>query len=152
MKKLMTMFLMSVLLAAGCATSTTAGGKSDAVKHAGASFVVQFATMKYISNVKSPDAQRARAERVIAAVSVARSIADGGAAAAIPDIELAVRDAIDWTKISAADRLLIDNLIMLVRAELVDRFSDGTLRPEQVLAVRDVLTWVESGAAFARAQ
>jgi hypothetical protein len=155
MKHLMLLLAVAALIAgcalsAACSTSMTKGGGS-AVENAGARMVVQYATMKYISGAKGAQAQNARASRVADVASKAQALAQGGAASTIPLIEQAVRDQIDWTKVDMADRLLIDNLITLVRAELEARVSDGGIPADQMLAVREVLGWVVSAASLARA-
>lgn len=119
---------------AGCAT-LKAGDP-------GPKLAIGYATLKYIGE------DVPRAKRVVTAVDRAEALLDRNIAVAVPEIEKAVREQIDFSKLDPADRLLLNMLFDSVRVELEVRLGTGALNPEQLVKVRLVLGWVRDAAGF----
>lgn len=60
-----------------------------------------------------------------------------------------VRDQIRWDRLDVADRLLLDALLIELRAELEARMGDGVLSPEHRTRIETVLDWVEQAVRLA---
>jgi len=144
-----TAMLAGGTLVTGCSTTFA---QPDTVENSAARMTVQYAVMKYIAAAKDASQQQARADRVAAVAGKAIDLVDAGTVSTVPLIEQAVRDQIDWSTISLPDRLLIDNLIVLVRQELLARIRDKAMPADTALAVRQVLSWIESAAMLSGAQ
>ena len=108
-------------------------------KHqASAKLAIQYATIKYI------DGSDDKRERTLKVTANARELAATGAT--LDAIDQAIRDSIDWNKLDDADKLLANALLDIVGEELKARIGEGTLDPDQVLAVEAVLGWIEEAA------
>jgi len=129
-------FVVSLSSMVGCATLKSGDP--------GPKLAVGYATLKYIGE------DVPRAHRVVDAVDRAEALLDGNIAVAVPEIEKAIRQQIDFTKLDAADRLLLNTLFDTVRVELEVRLGTGALNPEQLVQVRVVLGWVKSAAELAQ--
>lgn len=142
----------------GCATAPSNGQGAIASAPASQQLLarasVQYAVGKFIVKEKTPEAQQARIDRLRKITGVAIDLVDSGMATTIPAIEDAVRASIDWTKFDLPDRILIDNLIAVVRLELEARIKPGgdnasALDSTLLLDVREVLGWINQAAALA---
>lgn len=151
---------VGALLAAltACATAPTNGQGAIATSPASqqllARMSVQYAVGKFIVKEKTPEAQQARIDRVRNVTGIAIDLVDKGMATTIPAIEEAVRANIDWSRFDAPDRMLIDNLIAVVRLELEARMkprgdNSPVLDSALLLDVREVLGWINQAAALA---
>lgn len=128
-----------------------AAEQRSAVQQASARLIAQYATMKYIGKAGSEEARRDRAIRVVNVTLHAQGLVDTGITTTIPLIEKAVRDNIDWSRFDLADRMLVDNLIALIRQELEARMGQAgsVLGEEQRIAVSQMLGWVMAAAQIA---
>lgn len=105
---------------------------------ASAKLAIQYATLKYV------DGDADKRDRVLKVTANARELA--ATASTLDALDQAVRDSIDWSKLDDADKLLATNLLDLIREELRARFGDGVLNPDQVVAVKRVLDWIDEAA------
>lgn len=106
--------------------------------------LVTYATSKFISRSSSPSK---RAERVIEIANSAISFLDKDKMP-INQVETLILNKIDWSKLDASDRLLIEALITRVKSEIV---NSNTLDQETVVSASKVLGWIVKGAKIAGA-
>lgn len=109
-----------------------------------AQLLVQQSTLRVIQD------DPARAERVLEITTSIR-----------PDIETdsvelglldaTVREQINWERLSIADAMLLDSLLVEARAQLEMRFGTGLLDPEARESVARVLDWVDNAAELVKA-
>ncbi|BET67170.1 hypothetical protein ASA1KI_20880 [Opitutales bacterium ASA1] len=125
---------LAVFVLTGCSTVSE--------RPAVAQLAVQYATLKVIEN------NPAHAARVAEIAAFVRESAGNQTAPSVALLETAVRAQIDWSRLDAADTLLVDSLVSLVAAELSARLGDGPLAPEHVLVVAQVAGWIERAAAI----
>lgn len=142
--------LLAALTLGGCASMQQTGAALSTAPQS-AKIVVQYAAMKFIEKAGAPSAQQARAARVVDVAGKVQGLIDAGLVSTAPLIEQAVRDSINWSQFSPADRLLVDNLIALVRQELEARIGSAgaPLDSQQLIVVRDLLGWVVAAARLA---
>lgn len=144
--------LVVALSITGCASMQQTGAALTTAPQS-AKIVVQYATMKYIEKAGTYPAQQSRAMRVIDVASRAQIFVEAGTASTVPLLEQAVRDGIDWSRFTPADRLLVDNIITLVRQELEARIgaTDAPIDDRQRIVIRELLGWVIAAANIAAA-
>ena len=104
-----------------------------------AQVAVQYATIKVVQD--HPE----RAARVVEIARTLRTSAEDEAAT-VALLEVLIRAKINWASLDAADRLLVDTLIIGVRQELLNRLGDGVLSAENKLVVAQVAGWIEAAA------
>lgn len=137
-------FLLSAVFAAtlaGCA----GGGISQVVKDSPtAELTVKYAVIKLIDQSKD-----VTPERVIKNVQRARSLLQSDAAISIAGLSVSVRENINWQRLSAADSLLLDQLLSEAERRLTERVGDGLLDHDHRVLVSQVLQWIEAAANLA---
>lgn len=119
----------------GCATLEKAP--------ATASLVTQYATAKVIEAGKTPEERTARAARIKAIASDARSWLDGDAVT-ISFLQQAAQDRLAKLDLSPADLLLAQGLVQVIVDELQAKVGAGVLSEATKLTVSQVLGWVVS--------
>lgn len=104
---------------------------------------VQYATVKVLEN------NPGRAQRVIEIATFIEDNAGSSTATSVAILTTLVREQIDWTKLDAADTILVNALIDMVATELTARLGSGPLSPEQALVVKEVASWIKQAATLA---
>lgn len=134
MAKVIAALAFGLMLVSGCALLS---GEQTARER----LAVQYATLKVI------DGDPARAARVQALVAEARQYLTGGAEVTIARLDAEARARIDWQRLEAADRLLLEAVLLEARQQLTERLGAGVLDEGQRVALDAVLGWIE-GAAY----
>ena len=97
--------------------------------------VIQYAVLKVVCD--NPE----KAKRIGEVAREAKTfLAGDGVTVAL--LDEAVRAKIDWTKLDAADTLLVNALLAEVDRQLSVKLGAGVLSPEQLVTVNEVLDWV----------
>ncbi len=104
---------------------------------------VQYATAKLVRAAGDPSAQSARGARIRAISSELRKVV-GTESVSVPALQAAVQRYIP-ASLKPEDRVLVNLLIAAVVQELEHRIGDQLMRPDQLLVVTQVLTWVDEG-------
>ncbi len=124
-------------LSTGCAT--TANGDRSLLVHAG----VSYATAKVIKG----DAERA--QRVVAIAGAVRQLAGNEQVESVALLDAYIRGRIDWTKLDAADQVLVNVLLLEVRNVLEKRIGADPITGAKLLVVAEVAGWIEDAARAA---
>jgi len=103
---------------------------------------LQYAVGKYIEK-QSPAERVEKARKILAAVETLDQLA-GSDATTVDALRAYIAQRLG--DLSPADRIAVGNLIDLAAAALKERVGDGVLKPDDVLKVRDVLSWVREAA------
>lgn len=120
-------------LSSGCSSANQADTKLIA------QIAVQYGVGKVLENNPSY-AQR------VADIAGEVSKAAGGESSTVAAVMELARSKIDWTKLSPADRTLVNTLLLTIQSELTRRIQDGVLSPEKALLVQEVAGWIEAAA------
>lgn len=112
----------------------------DAVEPDTKQLAVQYATIKVI------DGDTTKRDRVLELVERGRKYVTQDDSVTIAALDQGVRDLIRWDSMDAADRLLIDNIIINARERMADEIGSGLLNAEQKAKVLTVFDWIESAA------
>lgn len=108
---------------------------------------VQYAVGKYVEK-QSPATKAETVRRIISTVELVSSMAENESVT-IDSLRAYVATRLG-EKLSPADRLLAGAIIDAAAVELKARVGDGVLKPDQLVKVREVLSWVaEAAAAYA---
>lgn len=141
-------FLISALLMAaalpGC--STLSSPSENPWGNLALQYVVFKAVGQYIDN------DPAKADKVRDVAMQVTDLIDQNALTTIDLVEQAVRAKIDWSSLAPEDGLVLDALITTLGADLRNRLGEDGLKPDQVVAVRAVMTWVVQAASFTGAE
>lgn len=131
------LMLMAVLaLTAGCAALQE--------RDTGAQLTVQYATLKVIE--QSDDVT---AEGVIEHVQRARALVDEDPDVTLGQLAEEVRSEIPWSRLSLADRMLLDAVLLEAEERLRQRIGDGLLDEDARVAVTVLFDWIERAASMA---
>lgn len=103
---------------------------------------LQYAVGKYIEK-QAPAERVEKARKILAAVETLDQLA-GSDATTVDALRAYIAQRLG--DLSPADRIAVGNLIDLASAALKERVGDGVLKPDDVLKVRDVLSWVREAA------
>lgn len=104
---------------------------------------VQYAVGKYIEKV-SPIDKVEKVRRIIETARLVSQLAENESVT-IDSLRAYVAQRLA-DRLSPADRLLAGAIIDAAAIELKNRVGDGVLKPDQLVQVREVLTWVEEAA------
>lgn len=108
---------------------------------------VQYSVGKYLER-ETPEVRAEKAARILATVELVSSMAENEAVT-IDSLRAYVATRLA-DRLSPADRLLAGAIIDAAALELKARVGDGVLKPDQLVKVREVLSWVaEAAAAYA---
>ena len=99
-----------------------------------AHIAVQQATLRYI------DGDVEKAQRVVDVAEQVKEYAAGTVTIALLDVYL--RAQIKWDKISMADALLLDALLVELSERMEQKMGEGELSPEDLASVERVVGWV----------
>lgn len=129
-----------------CAVLSGCAQLSDFISSVGEQdLAVQYATLKYIEGAGNAAAQADRAARV-------RAVADEVDVRLSDAVEVSALKALVLSRLPAdldpSDRLLAGALLDAVEAELNGKLGDGTLDPDDVIAVRKVLENVREATRY----
>lgn len=114
-----------------------------------ARLAIQYAVLKVVEGAGDPAHQQARAERIKLIALDVQSLVKSDEQSTVPALDTLIRSKVPWDKLSPADTLLASNLIAVIEQELQNRVGTGTLTPEQMLVISDVIQWVIDATAFA---
>lgn len=140
-----THFYMSIIATAAAFCFFLTACQSIESSPVTARLAVSYATLKVIENTDA-EHQQARREAIHKIATDAKSLL-AGEAVTLPLLEAAIRERIDFGKLSPADTFLANALLAAVIQELQNRVGLGTLAPAQVLVVNMVLDWVIEATA-----
>lgn len=128
--------LLAALGAAGCSTPT----QTNLAK-----LTVQYAVIKVCD--RNPE----YAPRVVEIATQIEALAGGETANTVDLLLSLVRAKIDFSKLDAADKLLVNALIDQVGIELKVRLGTTTFDAGKLLLVSEVAGWIREAAAMAAA-
>lgn len=121
--------------------------KPDSAESQVAKIAVQYATAKFIA--KAPEGQQStRAGKITAIVSDIEALAKGESVT-LEFLEEAIRRNIP-RDLAPEDLVAVNALTGLVLSELRARVTDGVLKPEQVVVVSAVASWIVETAEYYR--
>lgn len=126
----------------GCATtSASADADRSLLVHAGISYAV--------AKVVKGDADRAA--RIIAISGAVRQVAGDAQVESVALLDAYIRAKIDWSKLDAADQVLVNLLLERIKARLESKLGAGPLTGAKLLVVAEVAGWIEDAARSAAA-
>ena len=129
------LFLITAFFA-GCQTLTP-------TEELTAKVAVKIAIKKYISQ---GDVEQ-RATKIIALVQDAGSVVDAVETFSLEVLDIRVRSKIDWKGLDDDETLLVDGLLIVIRAELEARLEETNgLSAAEALSVKKVFGWIEEAA------
>lgn len=134
MRALKTLLIVLVLssLVAGCATISENENT--------ARVTVMYATIKVI------DEDQAKADRIVEIAEEVKEYASNVEQLTVDLLISETRAQIDWSKLDAADRLLVDTLLVELETRLKERFDGAEVPEELALTVEKVADWVINAA------
>lgn len=103
---------------------------------------LQYAVGKYIEK-QAPESRVEKARAILDAVKVLEELA-GRDSTTVDALRAYIAQRLEH--LSPADRIAVGNLIDLASEALKERVGDGVLKPDDVLVVRDVLSWIDEAA------
>jgi len=98
------------------------------------------------ATIKVVDDDQAKAERVEEIAGEVKRYAQDAELLTIDALIDTTRSLIDWSKLDAADRLLVDALLLELEDRLKERFGDDTVLEDLRLTVDKVADWVIEAA------
>jgi molecular chaperone DnaK (HSP70) len=107
------------------------------------SLVFKIATAKAI---EKSDNRVERAQRIITIAEKAKSMLTDNESTSLDYVESAIRDNVKWDELDESNKLVIDILIDLVRAEIDKKVGDGSLDPNDKLIISNILRWIIESA------
>jgi C4-type Zn-finger protein len=131
---------MRAILATFCAL-TLAGCTTTSIPPIAAQVAVQYATLRVLED--HPE----YAPRILEITSSVRQAAAGDASATVAMIDSLIRSQINWSKLSPADAMVVNTLLLAIRSELEQRIGSGVLDSQAMLTIAQVATWIEQAAA-----
>jgi|SRR3970040_1030734 len=150
MKKLTRFLFISLISFAlfGCGAQSSAPGDSSGVsigprEEVILNLVVRQAVVRALAN--KPD-RAVRAKQIIAQ---ARAVVSGDLDATVALAVEALRSAIKWDNLSPADKVLIEDVLALVKLEVEKHVGNGVLNPEQRTLIVKLLQSAEEAADLA---
>lgn len=132
--------LTYLILAASIAIGVSACNFQD--NRGSLQLVIQYSVLKYVG------ADEEKANRVIAVTQFVREQLNNSPSVRIASLVNIVRERVDWTQLDAADALLADALLTTIQDELVARYGDGILDQDHLVAVDEVIAWVQRSASL----
>ena len=108
-----------------------------------AQLLVQQSTLRVIQD------DPARAERVLEITAQIRPDIEADTVA-LGLLDEAVREQINWERLTIADAMLLDSLLIEARNQLELRFGTGLLDPEARESIARVLDWVDNAAELVK--
>lgn len=112
------------------------------------SLVTRQAIVRYIDKGATEQDKKARAIRVDSRLSLILVYLNGNPLATAESLMIVVNDNINWDKLSKADKLLVQDMIILVKNSLLKGQDGKTLPPDTMLSIRELLSVMRSAAAL----
>lgn len=103
--------------------------------------------VKY-STLKTIERAELTGEQVVDGVQRLRPLVVDGGPITLAALAGQVREAVRWDRLSPADQLLLDAVLMAVEAELQARLGEGLLNAGDRAAIGVLLDWIEQAAAL----
>lgn len=142
LKRLLIALLVCVsVVMSGCAGVTRAVEESPTT----ARLAVQYATMKVIEQ-----SSHITAADVLDHVERVRSIVTNDKPITLAALTNEVREGIRWDRLSPADAMLLDALLMEAEAQLWARIGEGLLSAEAKATISTLLDWIANSARRVR--
>lgn len=132
--------LALLLLVSGCATLNTNPLLVD--------MAVRQAVLRYIDAGDSEADKHKRAAAVVAVVQKADSFLEGEPQADVSTLLLVVDHAINWDALSPADRMLLSDVMTLVKHALQEKQSEGILDGAALVGLRALFETAATTAAL----
>jgi hypothetical protein len=138
MKGLILVLLVGLM--SGCSTLETLGDyvKDNPVK---ASFAFRYATAKYIDSGKTDAIKDRRANEVVSTSSKVLAFIDDNPTVSVSDVMQYLDAVIDWGSLDVADRMLVNDILQIVEADLSVHETQNPL-----VNIRELLDTVISAA------
>lgn len=137
MKKLF-LALCALVVISGCQVFKSIGEYANENPIA-VQIVTRQAVFRYIDAGDTQAAKDSRAASVMDVVQRADAFLEGNPVASVDTLLQVVDSAINWEGLSAADRLLVQDVMTLVALSLEQRQSEGLLDEDAVIGLRAIL-------------
>jgi hypothetical protein len=137
--KILSTFILGFFLLSGC-WATVATVASNPVFQT----TVQYGVIKFLG--KNPE-KISHAERIVDSLL---KYSSQETEVTIKELEGLVVDAIPWHKLDNADKLLLTNLLIMIRDQVRERVGDGILMPEEKVQIMIFLQWIKQAIYFAQ--
>lgn len=115
----------------------------DARKQLFALGVIKYTTFKHIQESDHPGRQ---AQRIVEVASYAKDLVTAEEAASVYELEMSIREKINWDNLDEPDAFFVDAFLAVVRMELMAWVEEGALSLEDKLIVTKVLDTIASTA------
>lgn len=134
------------LTLAGCSVMETIGDYLNE-NPVFASMATRQAVGRYIAEGKTVEEERARAEDVKNRISKVMQFVDGNPTTSVDSLMIVIDANIEWQKLEPVDRLLVQDIVMLVEAELRKHESESSALSESTSLAIKALFKTAIGAA-----
>lgn len=113
-----------------------------------ADLVVRQAVFRYIEAGDTHEEQIARGDRVCAVVTATETYLIGSPEARVAELLTVIDSQIHWDALSRADRLLVEDVMLIVQLELERRQQRAELSTDAVLGIEALLNSAKKSACF----
>lgn len=139
------MFALATLIAlTGCSTIERAG---DWVN--GNPLVADMATRQAVARyIDASGDPQGRAQDVMARLQRAQNDLQGDPVVGVQGIMAVLESHVDWDQLSPGDKLLVQDIMLMVQIQLAEKQADEKLSQDTVLAVRSLLRTAISAASL----
>lgn len=136
MKRLFVALLaFSITLLSGCAVVDAVAENPQTAKA-----TTFYATAKIINGDTD------RANRAIEIAARASATVGESATATVAELDAFVREEINWSSLSPEDAVFLDLMLTEAATRLQERIGAGSLNPDQRVALRTFLSWIQEAA------
>lgn len=104
-----------------------------------ADMVVRQAVARYIDAADGGEAKSQRAADVKIVVERTTKFLDGNPQSSVTGIMAVLDSNIAWDRLSAVDRLLVQDIMLMVQIQLAEKQAEDQLSADTVLAIRSLL-------------
>lgn len=139
MKKQLSILVLCVFFLSGC-WATVATVASNPVFQT----TVQYGVIKYLGKNQEKISQ---AERIVDSL-IEYSTKETNVT--IQELENLVIDAIPWDKLDNADKLVLTNLLIMIREQVRERVGDGVIAQDEKIQILTFLHWIKQAIYFAQ--
>ena len=130
MKYILTLLISLSFLIGGCTTTLT---NSEQIA---ATLAIKYATLRVIEEAED---QTTVANRIVEIAEQAQELVDSGTVTLVDDLVGRIRERIDWAEMDASRSLLAEALLEAAKLELENRIQGGSLNPETVVVLSQML-------------
>lgn len=144
MKKLL-LVLVSAVLISGCSAINTLGdfiNENELLTSAAA----RHAVSHYIAAGDTIEAENNRARQIETRLTRVLAYVEGNPAATTDDLMTLVESTIDWSQLDTKDKLLVQDILMLLEKELDKYDSQERLKESTMVALRGLFNTAISAA------